>query len=100
MTELSNGKIDIWSWCDSGDNGEGLKNITDINTIFEWLQKTSHKNNYPSGKIFLLFTIDEFNNFNWKNQLEKYNEIIYQSDYYIVYGFDNYDDMIDIIKST
>lgn len=100
VTELSNGKIDIWSWCDSGDNGEGLKNITDINTIFEWLQKTCHKNNYPSGKIFLLFTIDEFNNFNWKNQLEKYNEIIYQSDYYIVYGFDNYDDMIDIIKST
>ena len=100
VTELSNGKIDIWSWCDSGDNGEGLKNITDINTTFEWLQKTSHKNNYPSGKVFLLFTIDEFNNFNWKNQLEKYNEIIYQSDYYIIYGFDNYDDMIDIIKST
>lgn len=100
VTELSNGKIDIWSWCDSGDNGEGLKDITDINTTFEWLQKTSHKNNYPSGKVFLLFTIDEFNNFNWKDQLEKYNEIIYQSDYYIIYGFNNYDDMIDIIKST
>lgn len=100
LTELSNGDIDIWSWCDSGNNGEFLKNIDNIDATFKWLQKTSHDDNHPKGKVFILLTKDELENFKWKSQLKKSSEVIYHSDFYVVYGFDSYNDMINKIKST
>ncbi len=100
LTELSNGDIDIWSWCDSGNNGEFLKNIDNIDATFKWLQKTSHDDNHPKGKVFILLTKDELENFKWKSQLKKSSKVIYHSDFYVVYGFDSYNDMVNKIKST
>lgn len=99
LTELSNGDIDVWVWCDSGDNGEQIKYVTDINQTFNWLQKTSHTDSHPDGKVFVLLSRDELSNCNWREKLEDCDNVIYESDFYVIYGFESYDEMISVVDS-
>lgn len=93
LTELSNGKIEVWDWGDSGDT-DFFKNLNDIDQTNKWLQLKSHDNTHPKGKIFLLFKPDEFEECIWR---EYFNEdhVIYRSDNYVIVAYDNYDQMID-----
>lgn len=88
LTELSNGAIEVWNWQDSGRD----QHITvgSIDDTHKWLQLKSHDNTHPEGKVFLLFTKNEWENNPWVGKLST-EHIVYQSDGYIVIGYENYD---------
>lgn len=89
LTELSNGTIDVRCWANDMDD-YALMDVTDIDATFKWLQLISHDYTHPKGKIFLLFTAGEWQNNNWKENLSIDN-VIYQSENYIVIGYENYE---------
>ena len=95
LTEFSNGTLDVWNVID-GTHDIGLTLVTDIDHTYKWLQKVSHDTTHPVGKTFLFFTVGEAENNNWKQQLEAAN-VIYSSDKYIVYGFEDYYHLIDTL---
>ena len=53
LTELSNGYIEVYSWSNA-------ENLNDINQLYAWLQLPAHAK-HPEGRIFTLFTKDEYN---------------------------------------
>ena len=95
LTELSNGKLDVWHAID-GTNDIGVTLVTDIDQTWKWLQKTIHDTTHPVGKTFLFFTVGEDKNNNWHEQL-KSAEKIYSSDHFVVYGFEDYEHLIDTL---
>ncbi len=95
VTEFSNGKIDVWDIIDDS-NDQAFLRVKDIDQTYHWLQKVSHDTTHPEGKIFLLFTAGEYGNTIWKFQENNGDEnIIYQSQDYVVLGYEDYNDMID-----
>lgn len=85
MTELTNGQIEIWTI-------ERLKEITNIDQIYLVQQEVRHNSVHPEGKVFLLFTDEEAKINNWKNNLRE-EDVIIDTNKFIVYGFDSYDDL-------
>lgn len=94
LTELSNGEIDVYDWCDG--NETSMSTVRDVNQTYEWLQLTSHKTETPEGPVFLLFRPFEYDASNWKEGM-KLENLLYQSEEYIVYGYDSYDRMVEEI---
>ena len=91
VTELSNGRIEMWSITDDS-NGQAFMRVTDIDQTYHWLQKVSHDTTHPSGKLFILFNAEEAENNTWKDHL-KDERIIYRSSDFVIYGYDNYEQM-------
>ena len=98
LTEFSNGRIEVWCLCDSIYDPMGLYRVTDIDKPYPWLQKVSHDTTHPSGKIFLLLTAKEVVENNWKENLKE-EKRIYQSSDYEIFGYDDYDDLINNLYS-
>lgn len=95
VTEFSNGRIDVWDIIDDS-NDQAFLRVKDIDQTFRWLQKVSHDTTHPAGKLFLLFTAGEYGNTIWNFPENNGDEnIIYQSQDYVVLGYENYNDMID-----
>lgn len=88
VTELSNGSIDMRDWQDSG--GEQHITVASIDDTYKWLQLVSHDYTRPEGKVFLLFTRNEWENNPWTGKLST-EHIIYQSNGYMVIGYESYD---------
>ena len=88
MTELSGGKIQMWVWRDATLDQHG----PDVDEIYPWLQLTSHDTERPTGKVFVLFSREEFGNNPWKQNLQPEN-VIYESEEYVVMGYPDYDTM-------
>lgn len=86
LTELSNGEIEMWS---QAYDEEMLSKHEKVDETFQWLQKKSHDTSHPEGKIILLYTLSELEACNWAEELNEEN-IIYQSDLFVVYGYDDY----------
>ena len=87
LTELTNGDIEVWAFRD-----QDLNTIDSFDMLFEWLQLKEHFVTKPSGKVFVLFTIEQYNN----TPLNKYldlDKVIYQSDNYILFGYENYEEI-------
>ncbi len=95
LTELSNGAIEVWDWQDSGRD----QHITvgSIDDTYKWLQLRSHDYTHPEGKVFLLFTKNEWENNPWAGKLST-EHIVYQSDGYIVIGYENYDELCNDVS--
>ena len=97
LTELSDGAIDVYNWGDHlGEEAGG-----DVDRTSKWLQLVKHDTQRPEGKVFLLFQNNAIK-FNmdsreaarkklWKLRDER---IILKQGNYIVYGYENYGDMI------
>lgn len=90
VTELSNGSIDMRDWQDSG--GEQHITVASIDDTYKWLQLVSHDYTRPEGKVFLLFTRNEWENNPWTGKLST-EHIIYQSSGYMVIGYESYDEL-------
>lgn len=89
LTELSNGKIDVWSL---SDGPEDLKYIPSIDQTYHWLQLVSHDTTHPEGKVFLLLAKNETDNI-WKDNL-KAEDIILKTNNYTAYGYESYEDLV------
>ena len=65
----------------------------------QWLQLKSHVEQPPTGKVFVLLTSEQSKNTKWKVKPED-SRIIYQSDDFILYGFDSYEDIKANLKRS
>ena len=84
LTELSNGKIEMWT-TEYGDRNLTPKPL---------LQSVEHET-LPQGKVFVLLTLSEFEQWHlW--DLENY--IIYMDDEFIIYGFDDISQYFETIS--
>jgi len=78
LTELSDGAIDMW--CVK----EFDKDTIDNPDIYQWLQDKSHDTERPSGKIFVVWTMDEFAQYG-KQEFPYLGEIVFQDDTFVVF---------------
>ena len=88
LTELSGGAIDVYEW----EDAKMLPYVTNVNSIHEWLQKTSHTTQTPGGRVFQLFERSELYFCNWKDSLSD-DRIIYETENYVVYAYPSYEEM-------
>lgn len=89
LTELSDGKIEVWQWCGGQDLPE---HSSDIDDMTQWLQLASHMVEHPSGKVFALFTREEFESNPWRKNLHP-EDVIYENEEYIVMSYPDHDTM-------
>ena len=90
LTELSDGAIEVWDW-EQVTNGEPIT-VESIDQIYDWLQLKSHAYTHPKGKVFLLFTLNEWEVNPWVGKLST-EDTIYRSAEYIVIGYDSYEEL-------
>lgn len=90
LTELTDGKLEIWNVNGYGDKID--------EPIFKWLQYTSHADTLPQGKVFLLIPAEQYENYSWK-ELLNYEQLLYQSDNFRAYGFEDYYHIPEEIRS-
>lgn len=90
-TELSDGKIEFWSWRDGVVMGP--------DTVYPWLQKASHDTEHPEGKVCMV--LSEYEAQNNRERLKGFSEedIVFRSTqevenvgHLLVWGFDSYED--------
>ena len=89
VTELSDGKIDMYDWLDS----KSPENLANVDTLYEWLQVKRH-HEHPDGKVFLLFTSEEFGRYTLCQRISK-DDALFDSGGYLVFGYDNYETMAE-----
>lgn len=87
MTELSNGRIEIHDWLNTNTTFD----LTNVDRFHRWLQLKQRKKT-PDGKLFLLFTESEFENYTLCQNMRRENAF-YDSNGYIVFTFEDYDAM-------
>lgn len=80
LTELSDGKIDAWSYCSN-----------DMYKMFEWLQLKRHSTEVPTGKVFVILNDAEKKRIKFKDE-DKLN-IIYNNKKRTVYLFESRDEL-------
>jgi len=91
ITELSNGNIEMWIWANGGSH---TTELTDINSMYNWLQLKSHNTDHPKNEVFLIFSEEELEyskitkKLNWDNA-------IYNSNNYTVYGYNSYEELME-----
>ena len=89
LTELSDGQIEVWCWCEPYDSGL-MKHSTDVDEVYEWLQPVCHETRRPSGKVFVLLASDEMRENPWKENLSR-DDVLYESEEYTVLGYPDYE---------
>jgi hypothetical protein len=102
LTELSNGRLEMWQWSDSK---QVIDNLDDFNDVYPWLQAKSHLESVPDGKMFILLSANEDYYFNFTDKLSD-EYVIYRADNYydygfndyIVYGFDSYEQLAELLS--
>ena len=90
LTELSDAELEVWCWCDH--RGGWQKHGVDVDKMYPWLQLTSHDTERPAGKVFVLFSQEEFEDNPWKQNLQP-EDVIYESEEYVVLGYPDYETM-------
>ncbi len=78
LTELSDGKIDVWSL------NEFDANTTTAPDIFQWLQLKSHDSEFPQEKVFMIWTTKEYLDYQTKH-FNYVGKEIYRSDAFVVF---------------
>lgn len=96
LTDLSNGKIEVWSWANSYGGGKTLMNTVD--DISPWLQLKSHMTEVPKGRVFVLLEEGEYQELKWKEQLEQISPALNIQGAYRVWIFDNYEEMKKVLS--
>ena len=78
----------MWVWPDWGyENG-----IEDIDDVFVWLQLARHSTEHPQGKVFVLLSSEENETYTIAEKMRK-EQIIYESDSYVMYGYSSYNEL-------
>ena len=91
LTELSDGEIDVWVWEDD------LSDQYDVDGVVPWLQAVKHQTTTPEGRVFLLFTDEEYAVCPFKAALDQ-EEIDYQSENYRMYVFDSHEELVETVQ--
>lgn len=90
LTELSDGEIEVWVW-------NNLPSKYDVEEIDQWLQEAAHLTVKPKGRMFFLFTNEEYEACPLKAALDS-READYRTDNYRVFIFDNREEMLQCVQ--
>ena len=85
MTELSNGKIEVRTWWSNSP-------VNELDRYHNWLHVKDFGEEEHEGKIFLLFTKNEFNESGLKDSLN-YAGLVLNTDQHVLFIFDSMDDI-------
>ena len=91
LTELSDGLIEVWAWEDD------MSDQYDAEEIMPWLQAVAHQTVKPEGRMFLLFSNEEYAVCPLKEALDK-KEADYRSDDYLMFIFDCREEMLQAVE--
>ena len=93
LTELSNGKIESWTYLNEAEFSNGLKNnLNDPHDfLYEWLQKKEHFVKYPKNDFYLILDKTYESLFNHE-EVDK--RCIYNGDSRMLLVIDEFDDLL------
>lgn len=86
LTELSDGAVDVWIWEDD------LSDQYEVDKVLPWLQRVEHQTARPEGRVFLLFTNEEYAVCPLKEKLDQ-READYRSGNYVMFLFEDYEEI-------
>jgi len=89
LTELSDGEIEVWVHSPTGGETNIWENTDEI---YPWLQYTDHVNNRPRGKVFVLLSKEEYDAL-VENVMAEWADVAFSNDTYVLFVFDDYDDL-------
>lgn len=92
ITEYSEGKIEMYTF--NPDKGYLVESVDDL---YQFLQKNSHLINPPSGKVFVLLSKGDTSHLVFSDVL-KCMEPSFETEGYLFYGFDSYNDMKSVLE--
>lgn len=96
LTELTDGSAEMYHWGATKADGSGFEQIESPETLFSWLQKTSHIDAPPEGKVFAVYRNNEIPYCNWRNGLRE-EDVLWQEGDYTVYGYESYAQMMSLL---
>lgn len=88
LQELSNGKLDTWTWQDS-------QIPENVDQTYLWAEKASHETQHPDGKIFWIVADTEANSTIVQAVGKDY--VVFRIDGLSIYSFDSYNDMVHAV---
>lgn len=91
LTELSDGAIEVWAWEDD------MSDQYDVEEIMPWLQVVAHETVKPQGRMFLLFTEEEYAVCPLKKALDR-RDADYRSEDYLLFLFDSREEMLEAVE--
>lgn len=94
LTELSDGKIEVWVWSD-----ESLWNGSKEPELFIWNQRASHSSSQPDGKCFVLLTREEAEYFAIGQKMQEQN-LAFETERYLLYIYDSSDALWKAISES
>lgn len=86
VEELSDGKLEMRAWADSD-------NAVNVNDVYDWLIDKNRIVDRPEGKVFIILHAEEQSISPVVRYVED-GDILYNSDEYMVLGYDSYEDML------
>lgn len=90
MTELSNGKIEVWATYET----ENLFRKDD--NLFRWLQLKDHIDCKPEGKIFVLLSREEYAS--CLQEVLSPEDAAFSNTNYVLYVFNSYDEFAELLE--
>ena len=86
LTEISNGQVEVWNWIPSTIKLVEQENPAEVYRV---LQRKSHDEAPPAGKMFVLLQKNDIEEMPWAQKLDS-GIVLYDSDKYIVWGYADY----------
>ena len=93
LTELSNGRIESWTYLNEAEFANGIKNnLNDSHSfLYEWLQKKEHFVEYPKNDFYLILDKSYESLFNYE---EINKRCIYNGDSRLLLVINDFDDLL------
>ncbi len=89
LTELTDGKVEMYLL--------SREDSADINQTYQWLQRKSHDTQPPQGRVCVIIPRNDLGSIALSPKLS-YSDMWYETDNYLVYGYDDYDTMLECMK--
>ncbi len=83
LTEISNGQVEVWNWHPTMNFLAAQENPGEVYRV---LQRKSHEEAPPAGKMFVFLEKGEIEQLPWAQRLDG-GEVLYDSDKYTVRGY-------------
>lgn len=81
LTELTNGKIEVWMLEDAGEKASA-------DNLVRWAQRKDHWTRTPEGKVFVVYLKSIYDNSSMPALMSGENKV-FQNERYVIIGFDD-----------
>ena len=82
----------MYVWYLTDADGIGMEQTESVDDLYAWLQKKSHFETPPEGRVFVLMGKKEMQHCRFRRGFSE-EDIVFHTDRYTVYGYESYEDM-------